>query len=108
MLPALTDMRGQLARLVHRGFVGEAGVDQLRRFPTYLAALEQRRERLDDQVNRDRQLMDQIADLQEAYLHQVEALPPAGRRARTCARCAGCSRSTGSRCGPSSSARRTR
>ena len=45
MLPSLTDMRGQLARLVHRGFVGEAGVAQLRRFPTYLMALEQRREK---------------------------------------------------------------
>ena len=27
MLPALTDMRGQLGRLVHGGFVGEAGRD---------------------------------------------------------------------------------
>ena len=78
MLPALTDMRAQLARLVHAGFVGEAGATQLRRYPTYLAALEQRRERLDGQLNRDRQLMDQVADLQDAYLHQVEALP-AGR-----------------------------
>jgi ATP-dependent helicase HrpA len=75
MLPALTDMRGQLARLVHRGFVGEAGPTQLRRYPTYLAALELRRERLADQVGRDRQLMDQVADVQEAYLNQVAALP---------------------------------
>ena len=85
MLPALTDMRAQLARLVHRGFVGEAGVAQLRRYPTYLAALEQRRERLPDQVARDRQLMDQVADVQDAYLHRVEALPegrPPGERLR--------------------------
>ncbi len=41
----------------------------------YLAALEQRRERLPDQVARDRQLMDQVADVQDAYLHRVEALP---------------------------------
>ncbi|MDI6910076.1 ATP-dependent RNA helicase HrpA [Nocardioides sp.] len=75
-LPALTDMRAQLGRLVHRGFVGEAGAAQLRRYPVYLTALEQRRERLPGQVNRDRQLMDQVADLQAAYLHQVEALPP--------------------------------
>ncbi len=77
-LPALTDMKGQLGRLVHRGFVGEAGITQLRRYPTYLAALDQRRSQLDSQVARDRQLMDRIADLQEAYLHQVAALP-AGR-----------------------------
>jgi ATP-dependent RNA helicase HrpA len=75
MLPALTDMRAQLARLVHRGFIGEAGVAQLRRYPTYLTALEQRRARLAGQVNRDRQLMDQISDVQEAYLHQLDALP---------------------------------
>jgi ATP-dependent helicase HrpA len=75
MLPALTDMRAQLERLVHRGFVGEAGATQLRRYPTYLTALEQRREKLPGQVNRDRQLMDQIGDLQQAYLHQVDALP---------------------------------
>ncbi len=83
MLPALTDMRSQLARLVQRGFVGEAGATQLRRYPIYLAALAQRREKLPTQVNRDRQLQDQIADLQDAYLHQVDALPdgrPPGER----------------------------
>ncbi|WP_028643102.1 ATP-dependent RNA helicase HrpA [Nocardioides sp. URHA0020] len=76
MLPALTDMRAQLGRLVHAGFVGEAGAAQLRRYPTYLTALELRRERLPSQLDRDRQLMDQVADLQEAYLHQLAALPP--------------------------------
>ncbi|MBB3041397.1 ATP-dependent RNA helicase HrpA [Nocardioides soli] len=75
MLPALTDMRAQLARLVHPGFVGEAGAAQLRRYPAYLTALEQRREKLPGQLNRDRQLMDQLAELQDAYLHQLEALP---------------------------------
>ncbi|MFC6287644.1 ATP-dependent RNA helicase HrpA [Nocardioides sp. GCM10027113] len=74
-LPALTDMRAQLGRLVHPGFVGEAGTAQLRRYPAYLAALDHRRERLEEQVARDRQLMDQIGDLQDAWLHQVAALP---------------------------------
>ncbi|WP_395658522.1 ATP-dependent RNA helicase HrpA [Nocardioides sp.] len=85
VLPALTDMRAQLGRLVHRGFVGEAGVTQLRRYPTYLAALEQRREKLASQVARDRQLMDQVGPLQDAYLHRLEALPegrPPGERLR--------------------------
>lgn len=85
LLPALTDMRAQLGRLVHPGFVGEAGAAQLRRYPVYLAALEQRRDRLPGQVNRDRQLMDQLLDLQDAYLHRVEALPagrPPGERLR--------------------------
>jgi ATP-dependent RNA helicase HrpA len=87
-LPALQDMREQLARLVTRGFLGEAGADRLRRFPTYLLAIRRRREHLDDKVARDRQLMDQVRPLDEAYLHQVAALqegrPPGDtlRRAR--------------------------
>jgi len=79
MLPALTDMKAQLGRLVHDGFVAEAGPTQLARYPTYLRALSDRRFRLDEgagAVARDRQLMDRIADVQDAYLHQVEALPP--------------------------------
>ena len=78
-LPALSDMKAQLARLVHPGFVGEAGAARLRRYPAYLAALGSRRSRLDDglaAVNRDRQLMAQLTDLEESYLHAVAALPP--------------------------------
>ena len=77
-LPALQDMREQLARLVGRGFLGEAGADRLRRFPTYLLGIRRRREQLDERVARDRQLMDQVRPLDEAYLHQVAALQ-AGR-----------------------------
>ncbi|WP_338036799.1 ATP-dependent RNA helicase HrpA [Nocardioides ferulae] len=79
LLPALTDLKAQLARLVHAGFLAEAGPTQLRRYPAYLTALLQRRERLESggsaEVVRDRQLMDRIAELQAAWLHQVEALP---------------------------------
>jgi ATP-dependent helicase HrpA len=75
-LPSLTDMRDQLARLVHPGFVAEAGLERLRRYPTYLSALEQRRQRLDEQPHRDREPLARVVDLQQAYLHQVEALPP--------------------------------
>ncbi len=88
MLPALSDMKAQLERLVHRGFVGEAGVEQLRRIPVHLAALAHRRRRLDEgggSVNRDRALLDRVTELQEAYLHQVAALPegrPPGERLR--------------------------
>ncbi len=88
VLPALTDMRAQLARLVYRGFVSDAGATQLREIPRYLRALLQRREKLEEQLGRDRQLMDQIGELQDAWLHRVEALPvgrPPGeslRRAR--------------------------
>ena len=77
-LPSLTDMRDQLARLVHPGFVAEAGLERLRRYPTYLGALELRRQRLDEQPARDREPLARVVDLQSAYLHQVDALP-AGR-----------------------------
>jgi ATP-dependent helicase HrpA len=87
-LPALQDMREQLARLMGRGFLGEAGADRLRRFPTYLLAIRRRREHLDERVARDRQQMDLVRPIDEAYLHQVAALqqgrPPGEllRRAR--------------------------
>jgi len=74
-LPALTDMRAQVGRLMAPGFIGEAGVTRLRDYPRYLRAVAHRRERLDAQVARDRQLMDQISGLQEAWLHAVAALP---------------------------------
>ncbi len=74
-LPALTDMRAQVERLMAAGFVGDAGVTRLRDYPRYLAAVTHRRERLDGQVVRDRQLMDQVSGLQEAWLHAVAAVP---------------------------------
>ncbi len=74
-LPALSDMRAQTGRLMERGFIGEAGVGRLRDYPRYLGAVSRRRERLDSQVARDRQLMDQISGLQESWLHAVAALP---------------------------------
>ena len=39
MLPALADMKAQVGRLVHRGFVADVGAAQLRHLPRYLAAV---------------------------------------------------------------------
>ena len=75
LLPALADMKAQVGRLVHRGFVADVGAAQLRELPRYLAAVRTRRERLAAAVDRDRQLMDRVVSLQEAYLHRVDALP---------------------------------
>ncbi|SEB58258.1 ATP-dependent helicase HrpA [Nocardioides exalbidus] len=74
-LPALTDMRAQVGRLMTAGFVADAGPARLRDLSRYLTAVAHRRERLDQQVVRDRQLMDQLSGLQEAWLHAVAALP---------------------------------
>jgi ATP-dependent helicase HrpA len=76
MLPALSDMKAQVGRLVHAGFVSQVGASQLRELPRYLAAVRHRRERLPDSVGRDRLLMDQVTAVQEAYLHRLAALPP--------------------------------
>jgi ATP-dependent helicase HrpA len=76
MLPALSDMKAQVGRLVHRGFVAEVGAAQLRQLPRYLAAVRTRRERLPAALGKDRVLMDQVASLQAAYLHRLDALPP--------------------------------
>ncbi len=75
LLPALADMKAQVSRLVFGGFVADVGADQLRRLPRYLAAVRTRLERLPASPNRDRQQMEQVASLQEAYLHRVQALP---------------------------------
>jgi ATP-dependent helicase HrpA len=78
-------MREQVGRLVGRGFLGAAGADRLRRFPTYLRAVRQRRERLAEDLLRDRQRMEQVRPLEDAFAHQVAALPegyPPGDRLR--------------------------
>ena len=74
MLPAMNDLRGQLEGLVHAGFVAEAGAAALREYPRYLRAMTARVERLGDAV-RDRQLMDRVGMLQQAWQHRVDALP---------------------------------
>ncbi|WP_408896665.1 ATP-dependent RNA helicase HrpA [Nocardioides sp. R1-1] len=79
LLPALSDLQGQLARLVHDGFVGEAGAVRLRRYRTWLAAMRERRAALETggraALAKDRQRMDVLQPLQDAYLARVAALP---------------------------------
>ncbi len=75
VLPALTDMRAQLGRLVHRGFVSEAGTARLREIPRYLRGVLARKEKLETQLGKDRMLMDQVNELQQAWEHRLAALP---------------------------------
>jgi ATP-dependent helicase HrpA len=76
MLPALTDLSNQRARLVYPGFVTDAGLAALRHYPRYFAAMEVRLDRLASDVRRDAVLMGTIAGPQSAYLNRVAALPP--------------------------------
>jgi len=74
-LPARTDMAAQVARLIGPGFIAAAG-PALDHYARYLKAVRLRAERLSAQVARDRQLLDQIAPVQQAWLDEVAALPP--------------------------------
>jgi ATP-dependent helicase HrpA len=76
VLASVSDMQGCLERLVHRGFIADAGADALRSYPRYLAALRIRRERLDAEPRRDAELMARVDPLQRAWQHRVDALPP--------------------------------
>ncbi len=74
MLPSMTDLRAQLGRLVHPGFIADAGAAALRDYPRYLRAMTARVDRLPD-LARDQELMGRIASLQQAWQHRVDALP---------------------------------
>ncbi|HET9187422.1 MAG TPA: ATP-dependent RNA helicase HrpA [Acidothermaceae bacterium] len=65
LLPALVDMRGQLAGLVHRGFATQTGAARLPDLPRYLTAISRRLERLPGDVNRDRARMWEVEQAQE-------------------------------------------
>ncbi|HET9499821.1 MAG TPA: DUF3418 domain-containing protein, partial [Marmoricola sp.] len=73
VLPSMTDLQAHLAHLVHRGFVADAGA-RLLHYPRYLQGVVIRRDRLDAEPRRDRQLMAQVAEFQQAWQHRTDAL----------------------------------
>ncbi|MBO9520782.1 MAG: ATP-dependent RNA helicase HrpA [Nocardioidaceae bacterium] len=75
VLPSMNDMRQHLGRLVGPGFVADAGAEALREYPRYLAALKERRARVDELPARDQQLMLQVRPFQDAWEHRMAALP---------------------------------
>jgi ATP-dependent helicase HrpA len=78
VLASMNDMRQHLGRLLHRGFVAEAGAEALRQYPRYLAGLVERRQRLDESPRRDLELMARVEEFQQGWEHRIAALP-AGR-----------------------------
>ena len=78
VLPSMNDMRQHLGRLVHRGFIGEAGAVAVRSYPRYLAGLAERRHRLDESPSRDLELMMRVDEFQRGWDQRMDALP-AGR-----------------------------
>jgi len=79
LVAALSDIRTQLAGLVHRGFVTEAGYARLPDLVRYLTAIERRLDRLPADPNRDRQQQDRITAVQQEYDAMLAALPVARR-----------------------------
>jgi ATP-dependent helicase HrpA len=75
MLPALSDLKGQWERLVHDGFVADAGIDALQHYSRYLAAMGARLDKLANNPRRDAVLMGTVTPLQTAYLDRLAALP---------------------------------
>jgi ATP-dependent helicase HrpA len=75
LLPALADMKAQAGRLVYPGFVADAGLDALRHYPRYYAAIGLRLDRLPADPGRDALLMGSVTGVQAAYLQRVETLP---------------------------------
>jgi ATP-dependent helicase HrpA len=73
--PARADVRQQLARLVHPGFVATTGVDRLADVERYLRAAARRLERLPDAVAVDRDRMNGVHELERAYRERLAAVP---------------------------------
>jgi ATP-dependent helicase HrpA len=75
LVPALTDIRNQLAELIYPGFVTATGRRRLPDVVRYVRAIERRLDKLPTTHNRDRQLMEQVHLLREEYDDMVARLP---------------------------------
>jgi ATP-dependent helicase HrpA len=75
--PARADVREQLRRLVHPGFVAATGVDRLPDVERYLRAAARRLERLPDTTAVDRDRMNAVHELERAYRRRLQTRPGA-------------------------------
>ena len=74
--PARRDVDEQLRRLVHPGFVTEAGVGRLPDIERYLRGAARRLERLPAAQAADLDRMGAVHELEQAYRRRLAALPP--------------------------------
>nr|WP_131742743.1 ATP-dependent RNA helicase HrpA [Actinomadura roseirufa] len=79
LVPALTDVRGRLAALVHPGFVTETGAQRMADVPRYLQALQIRLDKLPENPGRDRMLAHQAETLEGEYRQALQRLHPSRR-----------------------------
>jgi ATP-dependent helicase HrpA len=78
--PAVADMRSQLSRLAHPGFVSAVGAGRLPDVLRYLQAIDRRLDKLAEGPDRDHVLMAQVQRLERQYQQLLADLPP-GRAA---------------------------
>ncbi len=75
---SVEDMRAQLDRLVYRGFLHEIDWPHLTELPRYLKALALRLEKLRSAAARDRQRMQEMAEIHEQWLQRHAAAQQKG------------------------------
>ncbi|GAB3821639.1 ATP-dependent RNA helicase HrpA [Kribbella italica] len=75
LLAALSDVRGQLEGLVHRGFITETGAQRLPDLIRYLRGIEQRLDKVAANAMRDRSGMAIVQLLTEEYQARLRAVP---------------------------------
>jgi len=75
LMAPLADAREQLAALVHPGFVGRAGLAQLRRYPVYLDGIVHRVAKLQENPGRDRAWQTEIEEATRLYVSAGGDLP---------------------------------
>ena len=76
---AFTDLRAQLARLVHPGFVTETGARRLPDLVRYLRGMSRRLEKMPEALGRDAERMAVVQRVSEDYQQTLADLPPARR-----------------------------
>jgi ATP-dependent RNA helicase HrpA len=75
LLAALSDVRGQLEGLIHRGFITEAGAKRLPDLARYLRGIEQRLDKIGANAMRDRSGMAVVQTLTDEYQKRLKAIP---------------------------------
>jgi len=68
LLPALSDVRGQLAALVYPGFISRMGAARLKHLPRYLRAISARLDKLPTAVAQDRVSQNEVARAMERFV----------------------------------------
>ncbi len=79
VLPAWLDVRAQLARLVHPGFVTATGVDRLPHLLRYLTAVQRRLDALPGSAVRDREQSARVEHVEQEHAAWLAGLRPEQR-----------------------------